>query len=285
MRILMRWRWLVYCVLLPLSLSAAQLIAVPKLNSVVTDLTQTLTAQQINSLDSQLRAFSARKGSQFAILIVPTTAPESIEQYSIRVVDEWKLGREQSDDGVLLLIAKQDRAVRIEVGYGLEGVLNDATSNRIIRQLIIPQFQANNYYQGISDAATRIMQLIDGEVLPEPDTQGVGDRINDVPWPLLLFVAVVGGSMARSWLGRLGAAGVTSGVVGVLTWLFINSVMLSLLAALFAFLFVLAGAANRGSGGWSSGPRGGWSSGSGSFGGGFRGGGGGFGGGGASGRW
>ncbi|MGD9841424.1 MAG: YgcG family protein [Steroidobacteraceae bacterium] len=282
----MLWRWVFYCLLcLPFQLRAAEAVPVPALSDAVTDLTQTLTAEQIGSLDTQLRAFSARKGSQFAILMVPTTQPESIEQYSIRVVDAWKLGRKQTDDGVLLLIAKQDRAVRIEVGYGLEGVLNDATSNRIIRQLLVPQFQANNYYQGISDASARIMQLIDGEVLPAPNDQA-SEGNGNVPWPLLLFVAMVGGSMARSWLGRVGAASVTSGAVGLIAWLFMSSMLVALLAALFAFFFVLASGANGGSGGWSSGSRGGWSSGSGGFGGGgFRGGGGGFGGGGASGRW
>jgi uncharacterized protein len=286
MRSLQWWRWLAVCLLLPVMLLAADAVPVPALTSPVTDLTQTLTAEQLSTLDAQLRAFSTRKGSQFAVLLVATTQPETIEQYSIRVVDAWKLGRKDTDDGVLLLIAKDDRAVRIEVGYGLEGVLNDATANRIIRQLIVPQFRANNYFQGISDASARIMQLIDGEVLPEPaDTGAASGRSGNLPWPLLLFVAMVGGSVARSWFGRMGAAGLTAGVVGVLTWVFMSSLLFSLVTALFAFVFVLGGGGSGG--GWSSGPRGGWSSrsGGGFGGGGFSGGGGGFGGGGASGRW
>ncbi len=290
MSILKLWQVLALGLLmLPRLASAVDLVPVPELRSPVTDLTHTLSADQISSLDHQLRAFSLRKGSQFAILIIPTTQPETIEQYSIRVVEAWQLGRKKTDDGVLLLIARDDRTVRIEVGYGLEGVLNDATTNRIIRQLIVPQFRADAYYQGISDASKRIIQLIDGEVLPEPDVSSAPDgRSNNLPWPLLIFVAMVGGSVARSWFGRMIAAGLTSAVVGLITWLFMSSITFSLVTALFAFLFVVAGMGHRGrgNGGWSSGPGGGWSSGSGGMGGGgFSGGGGGFGGGGASGRW
>ncbi len=272
--------------LLPVGAFAADRVPVPELKGAVTDLTQTLTPEQIHSLESQLRVFSERKGSQFAILIVPTTQPESIEQYSLRVVEAWQLGRKDTDDGVLLLVAKEDRAVRIEVGYGLEGVLTDVTTNRIIRQVILPQFRTGQYFQGITDASVRIIQLIDGEVLPDPtDSVSSAHRSSDLPWPLLIFMVIVGGSIARSWFGRVVAAGVTAGLVGLITWLFMSSVLVTLLAVFFAFLFVLGGTNNWwGSGGWYCGG-GGWGSGSGGFGGGFGGGGGGFGGGGASGRW
>lgn len=274
--------------LLPLCAGAVDQVPVPELRTPVTDLTGTLTPEQIDTLDTSLRALQTRKGSQLAILLVPTTAPETIEQYSIRVVEAWKLGRKGTDDGVLLLVAKDDHAVRIEVGYGLEGVLNDATTNRIIRQLIVPQFRSGNYYQGISDASARIIQLIDGEVLPEP-ASSAQQRGNNLPWPLLIFVVLVGGRVLRSLFGRLGSASLTAGAAGLLVWFFIGSVVAGLVAAIFAFAFVLG--SGGGGGGWSSGPRGGWSSGSaggwsgGLGGGGFGGGGGGFGGGGASGRW
>jgi uncharacterized protein len=268
---------------------AADSMPVPALRAPVTDLTRTLTAEQISSLDAKLRDLQARKGAQLAILMLPATAPETIEQYAIRVAEAWQLGRKEVDDGVLLLIAKDERAVRIEVGYGLEGVLNDATVNRIIRQLIVPQFRQGNYYQGIDDASVRIIQLIDGEVLPEPATRseqrGVGDS---VPWPLLIFGVVAAGSVLRGIFGRLGAAGLTAGGAGLLVWFFIGSILAAAVAAIFAFVFVLgsggSGWGRGGRGGWSSGPGGGWGGGFGG-GGGFRGGGGGFGGGGASGRW
>ncbi len=277
--------WLAF---LPLFTWAAEQVPVPPLRAPVTDLTRTLTAEQVATLDAMLRDLQSRKGSQLAVLMLPATAPETIEQYSIRVADAWRLGRKDVDDGVLLLIAKDERAVRIEVGYGLEGVLNDATANRIIRQLIVPQFRDGNYYQGIHDASVRIIQLIDGEVLPEPasasEQHGVGDN---VPWPFLIFAVVAAGSVLRGIFGRLGAAGLTAGGAGLLVWFFVGSLLAALVAAVFAFAFVLgsggSGWGHGGRGGWTPGPRGGWGGGFG--GGGFSGGGGGFGGGGASGRW
>ena len=265
---------------------AVEQVPVPTLTAPVTDLTHTLTPEQVSTLQSQLLALQTRKGSQLAILIVPTTQPEAIEQYSIRVAEAWKLGRKGTDDGVLLLVAKDDHAVRIEVGYGLEGVLTDATTNRIIRQWMAPQFRAGNYYQGISDASTRIIQLIDGEALPEPASSSPhGNASSKLPWPLLIFVVIVGGQILRSIFGRLGAAVLTAAGIGLLMWFFVGSLLMSIVGAIFAFVFVL-GSGSGGGGGWSSGPRGGWSGGfGGGGGGGFSGGGGGFGGGGASGRW
>ena len=119
-------------------LLAQALQPVPKLEGRVTDLTGTLTAGEQTEIDSKLAAFEARKGTQLAVLIVPSTAPETIEQYGVRVASAWKLGRAKPDDGALLLIAKDDRALRIEVGYGLEGALTDATSKRIIDEIMVP---------------------------------------------------------------------------------------------------------------------------------------------------
>ena len=125
-------------------------VAVPPLKARVTDLTGTLSASEANQLEQKLAAFEAKKGSQIAVLIVPTTQPETIEQYSIRVAEAWKLGRKGIDDGALLLIAKQDRTVRIEVGYGLEGVLPDAIAKRIIEETIVPKLRQGNFAGGIN---------------------------------------------------------------------------------------------------------------------------------------
>ena len=130
----------------------ADLQPIPPLTARVTDTTGTLDAQQKQSLESELAALEQRKGSQLAVLIVPTTQPEDIEQYSIRVVDAWKLGRKNVDDGVLLIVAKNDHRVRIEVGRGLEGAIPDAANARIIREYITPKFRAGDFYGGIDDA-------------------------------------------------------------------------------------------------------------------------------------
>jgi uncharacterized protein len=143
-------------------------VAVPPLTARVVDLTGTLSSDQVAALEQKLKAFEDRKGSQIAVLIVPTTQPETIEQYSLRVVEQWKLGRKKVDDGALLLIAKNDRKLRIEVGYGLEGALNDATSKRIIDEIITPKFKSGDFAGGISDGADRILKVIDGEPLPRP---------------------------------------------------------------------------------------------------------------------
>jgi uncharacterized protein len=141
---------------------------VPALSARVTDATGTLSDEQRSTLEQSLKDYEARKGSQIAVLIVPTTQPETIEQYSIRVVEQWKLGRTRVDDGVLLIIAKNDRTLRIEVGYGLEGVLTDATSNRIIEDIIVPRFRQGDFYGGVSAGVDGIMRVVDGEPLPAP---------------------------------------------------------------------------------------------------------------------
>ncbi len=156
---------------------------VPSLNRRVTDLTGTLDPSQQTDLETILQRFEQKKGSQVAVLIVPTTQPESIEQFAIRVADQWRLGRKGVDDGVLLLIAKNDRALRIEVGYGLEGVLPDALCNRIIDEHIVPRFRAGDFYGGIQSGAARILGAIEGEPLPTPNQKDSGG--------LIVFIAVV----------------------------------------------------------------------------------------------
>src|SRR5215212_7951371 len=154
-------------------------VAVPPLREPVTDLTGTLTSQQVAALEQQLRAFEAKKGSQIAVLLVPTTQPETIEQYSIRVAEAWKLGRRGVNDGALLLVAKDDRAVRIEVGYGLEGPLPDVLADRIVEQVIVPRFRRGDYFGGLTEGVTRMVALVEGEPLPEPARAQRGARGGD----------------------------------------------------------------------------------------------------------
>ncbi|AZG08853.1 YgcG family protein [Pigmentiphaga sp. H8] len=269
------------------------LVAIPPFGGLVTDLTSTLTAEQRSGLEQQLRAFQERKGSQLAILVVPSTAPESVEQYSLRVAEAWKPGRKNVDDGVLFLVAKDDRRMRIEVGYGLEGVLNDATANRILNEIVTPRFREGDYYGGISQGADRIMRLIDGEPLPPPPERAAqeGGDLEGIA-PVLLIVALVAGGMLRRALGRLPGALVTGGVVGGAAWLLSGAVAIAIVGALLAFFFTLVGGGFAGlPGGYGGSHRGGRGGGGGFGGGGFGGGGfgggggGGFGGGGASGRW
>ncbi|HUA89284.1 MAG TPA: YgcG family protein [Steroidobacteraceae bacterium] len=288
---------------LGLPAAAQDLVPVPKLSARVTDLTGTLTAEQQNALEQKLAAFEAAKGSQLALLIVPTTKPEEIEQYSIRVVEQWKLGRgtqdgKRIDDGALLLIAKNDHRIRIEVGYGLEGVLTDATSNRIIDETIAPAFRQGNFYGGIDSGLEQMMKLIDGEPLPPPERQWQGRHRGASPgiFPELLFAVLIGSVVLRGIFGRTLGSVFTGAGAGLLVYLGGYALLLAGLAAAAAFVItLLMGFAGNGSG-WSSGPRGGlgggWGGlggggfGGGGFGGGgFGGGGGGFGGGGASGGW
>src|SRR5712672_2917740 len=149
--------------------AAAADVAVPPLSGRVVDQTGTLSSGDIASLTQTLQSLEARKGSQVAVLIVPTTAPETVEQYSLRVAEAWKIGRKKIDDGALLVVAKDDRKLRIEVGYGLEGALTDVTSKRIIDEVITPRFRSGDFAGGISSGVDWIIRVIDGEKLPAPE--------------------------------------------------------------------------------------------------------------------
>ncbi|HEU0219906.1 MAG TPA: TPM domain-containing protein [Gallionella sp.] len=278
----MKATWAVLLALL-LSGAAQAEVAVPPLTHRITDLTATLDAQQTQVLESRLAAFEAKKGAQLAVLIVPTTQPETIEQFGMRVVEVWKLGRKGVDDGALLLVAKDDRALRIEVGYGLEGALNDATAKRIIAEIITPFFRRGEFYAGIDAGMAAMMRVIDGEPLPPPKHAAASDNydIGSLLFIAIGLVVVVGG-MLRAMLGRFPAAVLMGGALGVLAWLMVAPLLVALLVGLMAFVFVLLGGSGRGFGGYGGGGFGGGSYGGG---GGFSGGGGGFGGGGASGRW
>jgi uncharacterized protein len=265
-------------------------VAVPPLTGRVVDQTGTLSSDQIAALDKKLKDFEDRKGTQIAVLIVPTTAPETIEQYSLRVVEQWKLGRKKIDDGALLIVAKDDHRLRIEVGYGLEGVLPDAIARRIIDEIITPKFRNGDFDGGITDGVDRIVRVVDGEPLPAPkprsDTSASFDNLGEL-FPILIIGALVVGGILRAIMGRLLGSLVMGGGVAFIAWSMLGALPLALVAGLIAFFVTLIGdAVGTGGGGRYSTGGGGWSSGgSGGSGGGFSGGGGSFGGGGASGRW
>ena len=281
----MATRSLLAAAMLLWSLLAAAQVAVPPLAGHVTDQTATLTAEQMATLEQTLTAFEARKGSQLAVLMVRTSAPEEIEQYAMRVAEQWKLGRKKVDDGAILVIAKDDRAVRIEVGYGLEGALTDLDSKRIISEAILPRFKQQDFYGGITAGVGQIISVIDGEPLPEPNPRsafGVGNVRQYTP--ILFVVALAVGGMLRAVLGKVPGAVVTGGVVAAIAWFVVGALSIALVAGVVALFVTLLGGGmiGRGFGGYYGGGRGG---GFGGGGGGFSGGGGGFGGGGASGRW
>ena len=266
-------------------------VPVPPLGGRVTDQTATLTNEQKSALEQTLRSFEERKGSQVAVLIVPSTAPETIEQYALRVAEQWKPGRKNVDDGAILVVAKDDRTLRIEVGYGLEGALTDADSKRIISEVIVPRFRQGDFYGGITAGVDRILRVIDGEPLPKPEERppagmrGIGSIL-----PVLMILALAVGGVLHTVLGRFPGALVTGGAVSVVAWMLAGAISIALVAGLIAFLFTLLsggmGGRGRGGGGFGGGGFGGGGFGGGGFGGGgFSGGGGGFGGGGASGRW
>ncbi|MBN8973756.1 MAG: YgcG family protein [Rhizobiales bacterium] len=265
-------------------------VAVPPLTGRVVDQTGTLTSEQVAALDGTLQAFEQRKGSQIAVLIVPTTEPETIEQFSIRVAEAWKIGRKKIDDGAILVVAKDDRRLRIEVGYGLEGALTDVTSKRIIDEIITPKFRQGDFAGGISAGVDRIIGVIDGEPLPEPkrrqQSTNIFDNLESIG-PVAFFAVLVFGGIFRSIFGRLLGAAVTGGLVGLVIWFLAGTLAVAAIIGAIAFVFTLVGdsvvSSGGGRGGWSGGSGGGWSGGS--SGGGFSGGGGSFGGGGASGRW
>ena len=269
--------------------AAADQPAVPRLAARVTDLTGTLTVEQKGSLETKLAAFERAKGSQIAVLIVPTVQPETVEQYALHVVESWQLGRRGVDDGALLLVARDDRKMRIEVGYGLEGALNDATAKRIISEIIGPRFTQGDFYGGIDAGVDAMVKVIGGEALPPPSANAsqsaaTADGFETVLLAGFVLVFVVGGVL-RAIFGRFIAAGLVGVAGGVIASFLISSMLvaalLGIVAAVVSLLLGMRGGAGWSSGGisWGGGRGGGRS------GGGFSGGGGSFGGGGASGGW
>ena len=268
----------VICGLLIFSFAAAAAMVpeVPPLSGRVVDLTGTLDDGQQQAIGRRLQTLEQAKGSQLAVLIIPTTGADSIEQYSIRVAETWKLGRPGVDDGAVLVVAKNDRVMRIEVGYGLEGALNDATCKRIISEIIVPKFQHGDFYGGVDAGVQAMVGVVSGEPLPAPvaDSAGSG-RL----WlPALVLVFAIAGLGLRAWIGRLPAAVVCASAAGAAAWAISGMIGTALGFAAMVFFVVGIGISAR-AGRWFGGGPGG------SSGGGFRGGGGNFGGGGASGRW
>ena len=267
-------------------------VPVPELAAHVTDLTGTLPPDRVAALEQRLAALEQRKGSQFLVLVVPTTQPETIEQFSLRVAEQNRIGRENADDGLLLLVAKDDRKARIEVGYGLEGVVTDAISSRVIREYLAPRFREGDYAGGLDEATAVLEKLVDGEPLPPPmAAQDTGDANSPfLPIVIGLFVGMfaAGTRLRPVTLRRLGAGGVAAAGA----FLLLGSIGALAIAGIVAFLLsgarAVAGGRYIGHGGFGGGGfgGGGFGGGGGGFGGGgWSGGGGGFGGGGASGGW
>ena len=292
---------LVTC-LLAFAIVARADVAVPALKTRITDLTGTLTAQQTRQLDSQLASLEQRKGAQVVVLMLPATQPEDIADYATRVFDQWKIGRKNVDDGVLVVVAKEDHRAMVETGYGLEGAIPDAAASRIIREYMSPKFRVNDFYGGLNDAIGALTKLIDGEPLPPP-LQGPQRKDGGVAhghdWFTGLVVAWIVLVWARGLFARvprLPRSGLVGGATGLLAWLFSGLWPLGLGLGVLGLLIGFAGggggtfARRGGSGGWGGfggGGFGGGGFGGGGFGGGggFSGGGGSTGGGGASGSW
>ena len=277
-------RVLLAALLLFAVLPAGADVPVPQLRARVTDLTATLSQDQRAALEQKLAALEARKGSQVAVLLVPTTQPETVEQYAIRVFDQWKLGRKGTDDGILLLVAKNDRKLHIEVGYGLEGAIPDAIAKRVIDEDIVPLFKQGNFYGGISAGTDRVSKLIEGESMPPPRrTAAPGSGWSTETFFIGFIILAMASQLLHSLLGRFlgaGVAGVAAGIIGYVLAGLAAAAIIGLIAFVIS-LFI--GATGRHGGGWSSGHS--WSGGGSPGGGGFSGGGGSSGGGGASGSW
>lgn len=289
---LMRW-----CLGLVLGLfwglvGAQSVLPIPTLTGHVVDRTATLSDARRQALESTLSAFEASTGSQVVVLIVPSTQPEDIFGYTNRVANTWKIGRKEIGDGLLLVVAKNDRKLRIEVSKTLEGAIPDLAAQRILDEAITPKFREGDFAAGIEAGVQQIMALIRGEALPPPTKQSTDGPFAGFQWldgvVFLFFGSLVGGSIARRMFGNGLGSLFTGGVVGYLVWSATASLVIAGLAALAGLLVALFSslAPTRRSSGWGDGgsSHGGWSSGSG--GGGFSSGGGGnFGGGGASGGW
>lgn len=285
----------VACVLFVLGLSnvwAQDVLPVPPLSAHAIDTTGTLSSAQLAALDRRLREFEAASGAQVVVLMVPTTLPEDIASYANRVANTWKIGRKEIGDGLLLMVAKNDRQLRIEVAKTLEGAIPDLAAKRVIDQAMTPKFRQGDFAGGLDAGVTHIMALIKGEALPTPQAGTRGGRTNAwFQWMdlavFLFFAVAAGASIVQRLFGRKLGSALTGGAVGVVVMVLTSSVVLAVLAALAAMVMGLLFQLGHGlpSSGWHGrGGRGGFNGGGGW--GGFRSGGGGdFGGGGASGRW
>jgi uncharacterized protein len=275
-----RVTWLITAFSLALGILYSDLQAevdIPALSSPVVDQTGTLSAADITTLSSAIERLAAERGSQIAILLVPTTAPETIEQFGIRVAERWRIGRRGIDDGVIVLVATADRAVRLEVGYGLEGALPDAIAKRIIEDIIVPRFRRGDVGDGLAAGVEAIAAIIRGESLPQAEA-----RPEASPSDFIFVIIILGtflSALLAPLLGQVGGATV-SAIGSALIGLALAAPFIAIVAGLMVFFFSLSGGGRAGRfGGYHVGgggrpmPRN------------YSGGGGGFGGGGASGRW
>ena len=265
--------------------TAADLQSIPALSSPVTDLTNTLSTTEQQALAQKLSVFSQEKGSQIVVLIVPTTQPEDIAQYSLRVAEAWQIGRDKEDDGVIILLAKNDRKMRIEVGYGLEGAIPDAIAKRIVSDVMAPKFRQGDFSGGLNAAVDQLMALVSGEALPAPIKKQSGASSFFDYLPILMFGAIFSGVVLRAIFGKFFGSALNGGALGLLVWVLGGALLTVILVVVAAFIFTFAMGGGRGAGYGYPGGYGGY--GGGGLGGRdiFSGGGGDFGGGGASGDW
>jgi uncharacterized protein len=275
----------------PLLAAEGDLLAVPKLEKRVTDLTATLSRDEEERITTRIREFEQKKGGQIAVLIVGSTQPEPIFDFALRVGEAWKLGRKGVDDGVLFVIAKDDRKMQILNGPGVQGVLTDVVSRRIIAEIVAPRFREAKFAEGVFAAVDKIAAVIDGEALPPPPQKRKAAKSDSSNNFILLavFGALFVAPMLRAMLGRFLGASATAGVTGMAAWWIAGGLFFPIIIGVIVFIVaIFAGAFNfssRGNSGIGGFGGGGWSSGSGGSSDSFSGGGGGFDGGGASGDW
>lgn len=265
--------------LLLFCLTAWAIVGVPELSRRVTDLTATLSTEQIAALENKLAAFEAQKGSQIAVLIVPTTQPKDIAEFGIEVADLWQIGRKGVDDGVILIVAKDDRKLRLEVGYGLEGVIPDAVAKRVIAETITPHFKEGDFAGGIDAGVTQLIKLIEGEALPVP-SENSAENLGEGAFMFILIGGLILGFVLSVMLGRV-MGGMLAGLGSGLAASLVMGLAFSVALFIGLMVFFIVGVRSTGGRGWSNSGGFGGSSGGGSW----SGGGGRFGGGGASGSW
>ncbi len=277
--------------LAPIAVRAADDLApLPDVRRAVTDTTGTLLPADVDALEAMVGAVEKKKGSQILVVLVPTTQPEPIEAYSIRLADRVKPGRRKVDDGLIILLAMRDHTARIEVGYGLEGAIPDNVADRVRREIMNPHFRSGDYAQGLKAGVRALGGLIEGEALPAPvaaDHRFASDDARQWFMPALLFVLFAGRILA-AMLGRVRGAAVVGAMTGALALGVGFPVLIGVLAAVGGFLLAVLLAGSVGNGLGRGAGMGGWGGGGGGFGGtggGWSGGGGGFGGGGSGGSW
>jgi len=285
-----------FCIFFSLTLFLAVQVSaleVPRLQGRVNDYAELLSPATEASLESVLKSLESSDSTQIVVLTIGSLQGDSLEEFSLRVVEDWKIGQQGLDNGVLLLVARDDRKIRIEVGYGLEGKLTDMTAGRIIGNVMGPRFKQGDFNQGIIDGIGAIVMTVRGEFTAAAETKPNGSGRED-PGGLLtsmIFIFFIFGSLLRK--SKVAAAAVGGIATPLLAFLLFGITGLALLALIPIGMFgglMAAALAGTGGGAVSRGGQagsygGGFGRSSGGFGGGFGGGGGGFGGGGASGGW